>query len=228
VTQSSGCSRRYLVSGNLPGGKKEPVSRRAAFAPGNRFFLPWIRPAPPPVEHASRPFDTPSLGRRPSSGRATGKYRLARWRPNGTQRGIATAFVIAPAIPLRGADASDQSSRRLSRRGRTKSFLEDARVQSSSSAGPDSPHAQAIGGRRLRAGSLGPRPAEQVTKQGAKPFERDPEAMMRIGWRPTHSMNQKHQKIGTRVVAVPTHFFLPNPTCYAWIARRQRLGKSQG
>lgn len=147
------CPRTLLIE------KWEPVSPRAAFVPGTRPFPPSIRPVSPLVEDASRPFDTPSSGRRPSLARVTGKYRLARWRPNGTRRGTATVFAIAPAIPLTGADASDQSLRRVSRRERTKSFVEDARVQSSSSAGPGSPRGQAIGGRHLRAGSLGPRPA---------------------------------------------------------------------
>src|SRR6266404_4938266 len=116
------------------------------------------------------PSDTPPSAHPPSSTPAREKCTLARWHPNGSPPGTATIFAIAPATPPTGADASDQSSPTISAREKTKSFAEDARVQSSSSAESDNPHDQTTGDRRPRADTPAQSPEEQTTKQWLKSF----------------------------------------------------------
>src|SRR5229473_4688886 len=124
---------------------------------------------------AANSFDTPASDHRPFSARRRGRYRLLRWHPSGNRRGSAIAFAIARAIRATDEDGGDQFSRRLSRGGMTKSFREGERVRWSASAGSDNPYDRTIGGRGLRAGSLGPLPGAQTAKQQAKPFGADPE-----------------------------------------------------
>ena len=120
-------------------------------------------------------FDTRASVRRPSLARERGKYRPWRWRPNGSRRGTAITFAMARAIQPTGEDAWDQFLPKALRGEWTKSFGEDGRAQWSSSAGSDSPHDRAIGGRGLHVGTLGPPPGEQTTKQRWKSFVSDPE-----------------------------------------------------
>ena len=110
-------------------------------------------------------FDTRASAHPPSLARGRERYRHWRWRPNGSRRGTAITFALVRAIPPRGADAWDQFLPRALRGEKTKSFGEGERARWSSSAGSDSPHDRAVGGRGLRAGSLGPPLGEQATKQ---------------------------------------------------------------
>ena len=110
-------------------------------------------------------FDTRASAHRPSLGRGRGRYRLWRWHPSGSRRGTAITFAMARAIPPTDEDAWDQFLPKALRGEWTKSFAEDERARWSSSAGSDSPHDRAIGGRGLRAGSLGPPLGEQITKR---------------------------------------------------------------
>src|ERR1700738_3757604 len=110
-------------------------------------------------------FDIRASAHRPFLARGRERYRPWRWHPNGSRRGTAITFALVRAIPPRGEDAGDQFSPRPSRGEKTKSFGEGERARWSSSAGSDNPHDRAIGGRGLRAGSLGPPLGEQTTKR---------------------------------------------------------------
>ena len=147
-------------------------------------------------------FDTPALAHRPFLARRRGKCRLWRWHPSGTRRGSAIAFGIARAIPPTDGDAWDQFSPRPSRGGRTKSFEEGEHPQWSTSAGSGSLRDQAVNGRSLRAGSLGPPERGQTTKRGVAPCAPDLGRcqLQNTGAHGCFSIDRKHQRFGTRVV----------------------------
>ena len=126
-------------------------------------------------------FDIQASAHPPSLARGPGKYRLWRWRPNGSRRGTAITFAMARAIPPTGEDAGDQFSRKASRCEKTRLFVEGGRVRWLACAGCDSPYDRTIGGPDLRGGSLDRRQVERTTQQRVEPFERDPDDTGRVG-----------------------------------------------
>jgi hypothetical protein len=151
------------------------------------------------------PLGTRASAHPPSLARGRGKCKLSRWHPNGSRPGIATIFPIAQATRSTGEDASDQSSPKPSGDEKTKSFGEGEHPQVSTSAGSGSPRDQAVGGRSLRAGSLGPPQREQTTKRGVEPCapETRRSELQNRGAPGCFSMDRKHQRFGTRVVELP-------------------------
>ena len=78
--------------------------------------------------------------------------------------------MIGLATRSTGVDASGQSSRKLSEDEKTKLFWEDEHPQWSTFAGSGSLRDQAVGGRSLDAGSLGPTAEKATTKRGVEPY----------------------------------------------------------